>query len=328
MACGQLGFGSSTSNQYTTVTPAYAKILKIFSGTSPMSKNVASFLQETTLCPSNQVVGINCSPLGCGKRLVPPNPAMPYIVNGQQAARGAWPWQVYVRYLTALGYISCGGSLLNERWVLTASHCAVDFVIASQLIVLAGTTVLNSSHPDAQVRQVDLIIPHPSYEDKSSIIINDVALLRLRTPVFFTETVQPICLPSADVDLNQFKVCVATGFGLVRSNGQSSYNLMQGKMQPMSNDACIAVTETSRYGLPWNVAQSDFNYIFCAGSYPLSRSEVDVCQGDSGGPLACQNQQGVWSVIGVTSFGFRQCQPSIFARVSTYVQWIRNYVNV
>jgi secreted trypsin-like serine protease len=45
-------------------------------------------------------------------------------------------------------------------------------------------------------------------------------------------------------------------------------------------------------------------------------------QGDSGGPLACQDQSGVWTLIGVTSFGFHMCTESFDARVPTYVDWI------
>ena len=55
-----------------------------------------------------------------------PNVAIGYIVNGQQAKVGAWPWQVQI-FTTypgdATGQFSCGGSLVADRWVLTAAHC-------------------------------------------------------------------------------------------------------------------------------------------------------------------------------------------------------------
>ena len=47
-------------------------------------------------------------------------------------------------------------------------------------------------------------------------------------------------------------------------------------------------------------------------------------QGDSGGPLNC-NVDGTWEVAGVTSWGRGGCAPhipSVYTRVSTYLDWI------
>jgi len=52
---------------------------------------------------------------------------------------------------------------------------------------------------------------HPDWD--RDLIIADVALLQLSSPVTFTDTIRPICLPPRNVDLNSFKVCVGTGFG-------------------------------------------------------------------------------------------------------------------
>ena len=41
----------------------------------------------------------------------------------------------------------------------------------------------------------------------------DMALFHLTESIFFSEYSQPICLPESDADIQQFKVCVATGFG-------------------------------------------------------------------------------------------------------------------
>lgn len=54
-----------------------------------------------------------------------------------------------------------------------------------------------------------------------------------------------------------------------------------------------------------------------------------ILQGDSGGPLNCQNADGSWDVHGVVSFGSSMgCnyykKPSVFTRVSAYMNWINN----
>ena len=65
------------------------------------------------------VLNCRCSS-GCGERYVPADGVGPYIVNGDLAAVGAWPWQVT---LFASGFFLCGGTILNEYWILTAAHC-------------------------------------------------------------------------------------------------------------------------------------------------------------------------------------------------------------
>ena len=58
-----------------------------------------------------------------------------------------------------------------------------------------------------------------------------------------------------------------------------------------------------------------------------------ACNGDSGGPLVCE-EGGRWVIRGAASFvssGDVKCDvklPSIYARVSTYVNWIKKHTGV
>jgi len=59
----------------------------------------------------------------CGRRSPNITNVGPYIINGQWAARGAWPWQIMLKLN---GRFQCGGVVLNNRWILTAAHCILD----------------------------------------------------------------------------------------------------------------------------------------------------------------------------------------------------------
>ena len=57
--------------------------------------------------------GLNFS--GCGKK-----PFSARVVNGENAPQHAWPWQISLR---VNGRHICGGSLIENDWVVTAAHC-------------------------------------------------------------------------------------------------------------------------------------------------------------------------------------------------------------
>jgi len=43
------------------------------------------------------------------------------IIGGADAALGQFPWQAYISNVN--GYYLCGGSLILDRWIMTAGHC-------------------------------------------------------------------------------------------------------------------------------------------------------------------------------------------------------------
>merc|ERR1719259_274457 len=45
------------------------------------------------------------------------------LIGGQEAIPHSWPWQVFVKIEGKAGGYDCGGSIISEKWILTAAHC-------------------------------------------------------------------------------------------------------------------------------------------------------------------------------------------------------------
>merc|ERR1711893_364451 len=67
--------------------------------------------------------------------------------------------------------------------------------------------------------------------------------------------------------------------------------------------------------------------MICAGGI----EGQDACQGDSGGPLIHRDSDKVATLIGATSWGIgcaRKGLPGAYARVTKYLQWIKDTTKV
>ncbi len=102
------------------------------------------------------------------------------IVGGQQAANGNWGWQVAMKYN---GGFTCGGSLINENWVLTAAHCVYGRSTPSLYTFDAGINSRFTVNAWSKTNlRVSKIIMHPSYNP--NLITNDIALMKLAVLIF------------------------------------------------------------------------------------------------------------------------------------------------
>ncbi|NWI70362.1 CTRL protease, partial [Todus mexicanus] len=178
------------------------------------------------VCPS-------ASPAGCGVPAT--NPVVEYserIVNGQNASPGSWPWQVSLQ--TRTGSHFCGGSLINQYWVVTAAHC--NFNPYNQVVVLGGYDLSNQQ--GVQVRTVAQAITHPNWNPNT--FQNDITLLRLSSPAQLSNTVSPICLAPANLNLPGNTQVVTTGWGRVNPNSQALATRLQQVALPLiSQSQCM-----------------------------------------------------------------------------------------
>ncbi|XP_028397985.1 chymotrypsinogen B-like [Dendronephthya gigantea] len=226
------------------------------------------------------------------------------VVNGDNAAPHAWPWQISLR---VNGRHICGGSLIKPDWVVTAAHCVQNNPRASGYTVVVGAHRRTGTTFVQQTYRLRQLFMHEYY----SQLTNDIALLQLDRPVQTSSKVNTVCLPSAGSRVRAGSRCYITGWGRTVGGGYAADTLQQAILPVVSHYQCNRVN--SRIGRVVELS------MICAGGQGKGG-----CQGDSGGPFVC-NEGGRWVLRGAVSWGHKDCRTdhyTVFARVSSFVNWI------
>ncbi|XP_056613050.1 chymotrypsin-like protease CTRL-1 [Triplophysa dalaica] len=237
---------------------------------------------------------------GCGVPKIHPMGIPSKIMGGDGVVPGSWPWQVSLK-TSAVHF--CGGSLINQYWVLTAAHCNVR---ARYHIAVLGEHDRGSDVDPVQVKRVVQVIAHPRYE--RSTFNNDIALLRLSSAVQLTSYITPVCLVSSSVSVLSQTYCVTTGWG------RTEYN----PSPPILQQTTLPIVSTTQCKQHFGESKIT-NSMICAGG-----SGSSSCMGDSGGPLVCESA-GVWYQVGIVSWGGEDCNvgsPAVYTRISYLRKWI------
>ncbi|MFT7460870.1 MAG: secreted trypsin-like serine protease, partial [Planctomycetota bacterium] len=98
------------------------------------------------------------------------------IIGGEETTIAQWPWQVF---LNIDNNSQCGGTLIADRWVLTAGHC-VDGETSESPEQLRVIMLKNSSGGNQGLgAEPEQIIVHPEFKVSEITFDNDIALVRL-----------------------------------------------------------------------------------------------------------------------------------------------------
>ncbi|ROT81182.1 protease [Penaeus vannamei] len=286
----------TTPNVPTTIAPSTTA--------SPPTPTTAPPSPGTSTC---SITREYCN--GCG--VAPISVGSTKIVNGTVASVGEYPYQVGVLPTIAGLEYRCGGSIIKERWILTAAHCFYDKSSnkATSVDIIYGTIYINGIGGTRVT--ASRFIDHPGYN--SSTKANDIALVELPQPLNYTidAKIQPICLGLQE-DIPFGGKAVASGWGDLSFDGLSPNVLQEVELDIITIDEC-----QQKESLP-----PDTNSVVCALTL-----YKDTCQGDSGGPLVAKLCDGTWAQIGIVSYGF-QCavpdKPGVYTRVSAFASWISN----
>ncbi|CAH1730241.1 unnamed protein product [Chironomus riparius] len=206
------------------------------------------------------------------------------IVGGVNANIREFPWAALLGYQLVDQLVwQCGGTLISQRFVLTACHCITKELVT---VRLGEHTISKQEDCDdsdqcadpIQDIKIDKKIKHPYFTRKTKE--NDIALLKLVRPADLTKNnVRMICLPiTHESDIEEFKKrndnFVITGWG--RTGDQSSSDILQKAFVPFVDlNTCNAIFN------PENI--QIYPVQLCAGySQDFKNDKTDTCKGDSG----------------------------------------------
>ena len=237
----------------------------------------------------------------------------PKILGGQPAPVGSYPWQVSLGVSWIADPYSahfCGGSVLTERWIITAAHCAIRLTPA-KVTITAGTNRLVAS---ATRKNVKHIIVHRNYNDTT--LDNDIALMELLDPLPLGVHITPIPLLTAaaeNSELVEDALLSVTGWGATQEGGLPVRDLRY------IDDLPFVPTSVCNRPVAYDGKITD--NMICAG-----KRLKDSCQGDSGGPLAARTKTSP-QLAGIVSWGEGCGRPEkvgVYTRVAKYVDWVNS----
>ncbi|XP_031836559.1 trypsin-4-like [Nomia melanderi] len=196
----------------------------------------------------------------------------------------------------------CSGALVHESWIITAASC-VFRADPSTVFVRARTDKLVSA---GDLLEVSRIVVHEDFD--KYVLLNDIALIKLKVPVQFGGKLLPIVLPGVyDCDPDDGAICYVTGWKHnLDGPGESQ---LTATSVPIVNQG-ICASKIPSY-------EPVFQKMLCAGNMTLG---VETCQGDPGAPL-----MEAQTLIGILSYGLgckTMIHPGVYTRVSSYLAWI------
>lgn len=295
-----------------------------------------------TLLTAFLVASSDAASVQCGISAVTSSANNRRIVGGHEAKPHQLPWMVRVNTeavkvshgtssaITSRLHFYCGGSLISDRWILTAGHCAVTpeahalegyhMNLSSTQVILGATNLSNAQETGRLIPEIAGVYVHEHFALKhlegSLVVENDLTLIKLKEPVDFEVhrgAIAPICLPSEQMVVSKSD-CQIAGWGRVHTNEKNHGPLKYADVQLLSAAECNSLRGAHKHPL------TDANV--CAGY-----RDHHTCRGDSGGDLGCRSSSNPnqWILVGVDSFGPKICEsnaPSMFVNVVKQLAWI------
>lgn len=202
----------------------------------------------------------------------------------------------------------CGGSIISNKWVLTAAHCT-NRQKPKNLQIRLGSS---ESSAGGEMIKIKRIVQHEKFNYNN--IDWDYSLLELAKEIEFDDNRKAIKLPELNEVTMDGSLCTVTGWGATHSDSESNKWLRGAEVPIVNQDLCAA-----NYRDFGGVTER----MICAG---YTEGGKDACQGDSGGPLVYNEV-----LVGVVSWGYGCAKPEypgVYSRVAYVRDWIKEHAGV
>ncbi|XP_057335707.1 trypsin V-B-like [Microplitis mediator] len=297
--------------------------------------NTGKMVFESSDCGLNDSITIVCCPKiphpnGFGPAAIAcithelngtlPNRTSPMKMwHGIQDESKGFPFLVAVGQTSPLTNIMnyfCGGLLISDKFVLSTADCY--WLTNKNLTVKVGSSRINFNdnyEEGAQKILIEEIIMHPEYDNLSKN--NNIALLKLKNPVTWSDKVKPICLQTKPVDIYM----PVDGVNMTAVGWKSHQGIAKLQLKLVAKEKCLDNSLVNHLNM-------NNNNVICVE--PLKKDNrrelMNNCSNVRGRFILRSHNNEVY-LVGVNIFAIDFCnQPVAYINIDRYIDWIESNV--